>query len=161
AAMKAAAERVDLIERARNGLASERTKQRDHRRLGGLDNRCILVEHQYVHRDPVADVARRRRTAAHGRRRLDDTPAILGEQTQLAIDAWARGIDQHESWPYRNERRVDMRRQRLAKLDAVNPKFRSEVALQPCSAECIADKVGAPEDVAAKAREAGGIEGGF
>src|SRR5579883_3677775 len=54
-----------------------------------------------------------------------------------------------------------MRRQRLAKCDAMHTKAATEMPLQPCRAEIVADEIGPPEDVAPEAREAGRVESGL
>src|SRR6266436_6145769 len=52
-----------------------------------------------------------------------------------------------------------MRRQRLAKGDAMHPEAAPEMALQPCRAQVVADEIRAPEDVAPEPREASCVEG--
>jgi hypothetical protein len=102
-AVKAAAERVDAVERARNNLAAERSQQRHHGCVGGFNDGGALVEHENVHRNPVAHVARRRRSAADRGRRFDELPVVVREQFELAVGAWTRRVDEHDARTHRDQ----------------------------------------------------------
>src|SRR5205085_11622855 len=63
----------------------QRAQELDHRRLGFFDHCGAFVQHQDVERNPVADVARRRWSAAHRYRRINHAPAILEEQLRRVV----------------------------------------------------------------------------
>src|ERR1700682_870070 len=54
-----------------------------------------------------------------------------------------------------------MRRQRLAEGDAVHAEAATEMPLQPCRAEIVADEIRTPEDVAPETREESCVECGL
>ena len=56
ATVKAASESIDSVEATGDNFASQRTHQFDYRFFVLFDDNRMLIEHEDVHRDPVAHV---------------------------------------------------------------------------------------------------------
>src|SRR5580698_7918181 len=76
AAMKSAAKWVNAVKGTRNHFTPEGPQQVYHWLFGLFHDCCSLVEHEDVHRYPVAHISGRRAACPHGRRCSHYLPVV-------------------------------------------------------------------------------------
>src|SRR5207244_11688278 len=106
-----------------------------HLHLRSVYHHALLVEHQHVQADPLADYREMevpQPAYGIGLRRDEDVPRLEDRRKLPRIDVFR--VDEHLPRGERDERRIDVQWLRAVTRDLMNGEVGSQVTPQPCDA---------------------------